>query len=606
MFLVSKKRVKIIPIVRNAQETERMIKKHRVLIVGMNPQLVRRTKLHGVPLGIMVLKSFAKEAMDKEFPGVVDIEYKYFFLAEESPEDMAKEVLDWEPTIVAYSLFTWNFMQATECARLVKEARPDIILLAGGPQVSPIAVQTLENELHFDVASTVTTPGEIVFRNLLRSFVTETPLDEVEGIVFRREDGIIETTGPLTETLDYDTASTAYPKGELDYLPAGRNHAMVIEGSRGCPYDCAYCFSARSKSVKFFPLERMLAEIDEIYSAPNVTQVFFADSDIFVKKDRARAIIEHLYKYNDRDIQTEFEINIRNINEEIVSMLTKLTNFRFTMAVQTCNETALDIMGRIFISVEGFKEKVRSFRKWAPGSEFSVDVIVGLPGDTLEGFRHTLDVCLKLKVPKIAVNYPLYLLPGTGFYDDMDEYGIVPSKAFPLTAVETDTFPKADVEKALRLAIWMEILIFYYPSIAKFFHAICDANEDVSQIELLESWIEAAEEQINLFESVDSIVDVATSGNLLDWHKLKGDLLRRASTSASGLKIYAAIQCRYELDFGALDTGAISIGHQVYDFLCEHEMDAIEFKGWDALPASLTDGLTKNSLKELFSQYRFT
>lgn len=579
-------------------------KKLRVLIVGMNAALVRRTALSGVPLGILLLKSFAKEAIDKEFPEAMDMDTMHFFIAEETPEMMTKHILEWKPDIVAFSIFVWNFQQATECARLVKEACPEIVLVAGGPQVSPIAVQTMEEETHFDVASVVTTPGEVVFRNLIRSFVAETPMEEVEGIAYRLPDGTIATTPPLTEVMDYDLAPTPYPKDGLASLPSGRDYAFVIEGSRGCPYDCAYCFYSRGKGLKFFPVEKVLAEIDEVYSTPGVTHVFFADSDIFVKKDRAKKIIEQIYKYNHKNIQTEFEINIRNLEEEIVSMLVKLPDFRFVMAVQTCNQTALEIMGRVFISVEGFIEKVASFRKWAPNADFSVDVMVGLPGDTLDGFRHTLDVCLKLKSPRIAVNYPIYLLPGTKYHDEMDKFGIVPSNVMPRTVIETDTFPKADVEKALRLSIWMEVLIFYYPAIARFFNTICDADDSISPITLLETWIEAADERIDLFASTPSIVDVATSGNLLEWSKLKGSLLRRASVSQAGYDIYDAIHQLHENELGTLGESTIEFGHQIFDFLCEREIDSIEFKNWDHLPASLLKGRQEDDLRGLFSRYK--
>ncbi len=578
-------------------------KKLKICVVGMSPGIVRRTRLKGIPLAPMVLKAYVEGRMGKEFSNLAEIVVKTFFLEEMTPAEIASQILADRPDAVAFSIYIWSYLETMECARIIKDTDERINIICGGPYVSPVAKEIMVEHPYIDVIPYITIPGEVIFYHFIKALLEKKELDSVEGIIYRTSSGSLVKTAPLSENLDYSTAPSPYINNSLS-LTSGQDYVLVLETSRGCPCDCGYCFYGRHiNKVRYFPLKKLLREIGLVYSNPDVKHVFYADSDILLDQKRAEAIVKHMLKQNTKAM-TEFDINIKNINKNLAKLLARLPHFRFCFGVQSVNPSALEQIGRLRPRADVFVEKFKKFKRWVPNIDSHIDVMLGLPGDDLAGFKATLDVCLSLEPTRIGLNYPIYLLPGTRFFEQRDELGLRYGRTPPLCIIETNTFPKQDIEVALRLALWMDVLTFRYPAIARFFYAACATGTAGTWIGTLEKWITAIEKNLDIFSSCQNMVDIAAGNSIQQWNKLKGDILRKASETESAYLIYHTIQEQEKATHTDAMEGTIALGMRIFDYMRAQAMDSVEFAHFNQLPDNITKAYHADEIRDVFSIYR--
>lgn len=307
--------------------------------------------------------------------------------------------------------------------------------------------------------------------------------------------------GPHAETnYAIDDLPSPYPMELRD------DCMLVIESSNGCPFRCGYC--AITKKKKFVPLSRVFKDIKFAYNHPKVKEVSFTDPDFLANIDRAKAILRIIFKQKYL-IPTNFEIYYAHITEEMADLLPNLPKHRFIMGLQSLTPAAQKAMERN-LSAESFTEKMQQLKKWNPKAKTQVDIILGLPKDTYEGFLNTLDFVVKLKPTYIVLNYPLYLLPHSKFYMERDRLGFKYSSS--LAVIETPEFPKRKMEEALKVAIWTQVFTYYFPELAELFY------RNPSTDRLLE-WIKV----INI--DIGKLVDKATL-SVAKWNETKRNVLK--------------------------------------------------------------------------------
>ena len=84
-----------------------------------------------VPLGAAMLASRLK----MESLAGLRTEILNLYL-DQSPSECAEAILGHAPDCVGFSVYVWNRHQTLQTVAILKEKKPDIIVLAGGPEVS--------------------------------------------------------------------------------------------------------------------------------------------------------------------------------------------------------------------------------------------------------------------------------------------------------------------------------------------------------------------------------------------------------------------------------------------------------------------------------------
>ncbi|MES2185936.1 MAG: magnesium-protoporphyrin IX monomethyl ester anaerobic oxidative cyclase [Pseudomonadota bacterium] len=126
-----------------------------------------------------------------------------------------------------------------ELCRLVRQALPGLTIVYGGVHPSYHWDEILRDNPAIDII--VRGEGERTALELMRAVRDGSPLEAVEGIAFRQDGRVVETLpAPMIRNLDdYRVGWELIDHRHYSYW--GGKRAVVVQFSRGCPYQCSYC-----------------------------------------------------------------------------------------------------------------------------------------------------------------------------------------------------------------------------------------------------------------------------------------------------------------------------------------------------------------------------
>ena len=361
---------------------------------------------------------------------------------------------------VCFSVYVWNRAELEETARLLKEYSPETLMIAGGPEVT---AHPLDFE-NFDY--TVAGAGERAVPSLI-SLLQKGSLNKAnlpQGVFSRNSPP--EETQVLRRALspELDTLSSPYLDGTLDASVYG---GALWELARGCPFKCSYCYESKGENkVKYFPMERIEQEL-ELFNRQKISQVFVLDPTYNANKKRALELLT-LIRKKTKGIFFYFEARAEFIDRELARAFTKIP-CALQFGLQSADAEVLKNVHRSF-DKKLFCRNISYLNE--TGVIFGFDLIYGLPGDTLRGFRDSLDFALGL-YPNNLETFCLSVLPGTALFEQAEQFGLVYEKMPPYNLQNSPSFPAEDIRKAASLSNACNI--FYNDGRAvTWFNSVCD------------------------------------------------------------------------------------------------------------------------------------
>jgi len=373
------------------------------------------------------------------------------------------------PDVMAFSVFGWSYHPFGAIAECYRQIRPDGWVVFGGTHVANQAERVFRQYPQVDVV--VNTEGEFVFRDLLLAYIGDRSshdLDDIGGISFCRSPGEVVTTEPPARIADLDTIPSPFLTGAVpltDHNGEFRYDVALMETNRGCPYKCSFCFwgGAVGQKVRAFSLDRLRAEL-EVFAYHRVHTIVLCDANIgLLQQDLefVEEVIRVREKYGyPRSVEGSWAKNKSKVFYDIVRLM-KDAGMRssFTLALQTLNDPALDLMRRRNMKVNDWEDLVAWLR--GEGLDCYAELIWGSPGETIDSFFAGYDRLAK-HMTRIAV-YPLLLLPNTEYADSKDRFG------FRTIRGENDDFEYVLAHNTMTIAenLQMKRFILWARSIAE-------------------------------------------------------------------------------------------------------------------------------------------
>lgn len=393
---------------------------------------------------------------DKLISERADIELVDFDTESLSVQQVIYYLTQNRPDIIGFSCYCWNIEKVLDIARILKTIFPEIKIVLGGPEVGPIGTKYLKENPYLDVV--VKGEGEITFTEVLKYYLGEGRLQELDGISYRLNGQVFENPERLPIE-DLGQIPSPYLEGIL--IP--KDKVTYLETYRGCIFRCHYCFEGKNlPKLRFFPEERVKKEIEFILSHPDIKSFHFVDTIFNFRKDRLANIAEIIAKAN--RFRTELrtvEIIVEFVDEETVSLFKKINVKSIESGPQTVNKDTLSNVNRYYVP-EKFKRGVRLLEE--NGIEVISDLIIGLPGDTFFKFFKSVRTIMDMK-PTTIVFSILHVLPGTMLYEKSKEFGLIFDDKAPHLVLGTPDFPFEDIDKAVIMAYSLDKEYNIKPSI---------------------------------------------------------------------------------------------------------------------------------------------
>lgn len=362
------------------------------------------------PLALMYLKAML---LKRELLGGGDIRILEF-AGVDSADTIAHRALDGGTTVVGLSCYVWNIRTLLAACARIKELRPDVFVVLGGPEVGPVARSVLEQ--HPSVDCVVKSEGEIPFAEIVARKMDGGDLAQVKGIALRRGTGIIDTE-PAAVLQDLNVLASPHRMLESD--PKGRY--ICIETQRGCVFRCNFCFYNKDLSIRNrrFDLDRVKDEI-LYWLQRDIADIYLMDPVFNLYAARAKEICRFIAANNPRRISIHTEVWAEFIDEEMARLMRE-AHFRYLeVGLQTTDSAVLATVERR-LKLARFVEGIEHLKRF--DIPFEVQLIYGLPGETRASFRASLNFAASLRAPDLAV-FPLMVLPGTELRRKADVLGI--------------------------------------------------------------------------------------------------------------------------------------------------------------------------------------
>ena len=347
------------------------------------------------------------------------------------------DITEHDIDILGFACYIWNIEMTLHVVDMVKAVRPDIKIVLGGPEVSFTADELLERCPNIDYI--VQGEGEEAFHALVTALqLGNDGLDPVIPGVRGRRDGSILGSLEAVEVSDLSSIPFPYTEEDMDDL---EHKIIYYESSRGCPFSCQYCLSGNKNTVRFFPQERTLEEL-QWFIDHGVKQVKFVDRTFNCAPRHHRPLMEFM-RDSDTDMNFHLEMEPELMTEWETNILceTPPGRIQIEVGVQSTHKKTLDAINR-YNDWPYIQKSIRPIIQ-AGRTHVHMDLIVGLPHEDFKRFGQSFNDLFSLQPHALQIGF-LKLLKGSGVRR-MNEYKYVADPLAPYEVLSTHVLPYDDV-----------------------------------------------------------------------------------------------------------------------------------------------------------------
>jgi radical SAM superfamily enzyme YgiQ (UPF0313 family) len=333
-------------------------------------------------------------------------------------EDVAgyiEQILAFEPDILGFSIYVWSTDCLVAVAREIKRRRPATMIVFGGPSAR-VALFDLDyyRDPNTYLDALVEGDGETVFRDIAGlPELGRADLAKVRGVTLPAGRSWRRT--PPAENGDLDLLPSPF---QLGLMPAGT--VGYLETFRGCPLSCRFCeWGTHDRSRGIFSANYIAREL-RVFAQMQTSAVFLLDAGLNLNigafRNLRQAAVETGFLKN-----AEFwaEIYPTAIRDEHLEFLCEVGPAYLGVGLQSMDPEVLRLHQR---PAEPMRLET-AVRRLASVTQIELHVIFGLPGDTPEGFRRTLDYALSL--PAAVRAYHCLVLPDALMTRGLAEWDMV-------------------------------------------------------------------------------------------------------------------------------------------------------------------------------------
>lgn len=350
--------------------------------------------------------------------------------------DMVEQILSEQPAIVGLSVYIWNVTALTVVCRLLKRLRPDLVVVLGGPEVSH---EWEESALVESADYLIRGEADLAFPDLCRRILAgERPAEKI-------------IAGGLPELKEL-----AWPYAEYSDDDLRHGRLVYVEASRGCPFRCHFCLSSLDRSVRPFPLDGFLQQLDRLLGR-GVRHFKFVDRTFNLKAETAERILRFFSERYEEGMFLHFEMIPDRLPASLRPLIAAFPRgaLQFEIGIQSFNPEVCARVGRRQC-FETLEQNLR-FLHAETGVHVHADLIAGLPGEDLASFAAGFDRLWALRPAEIQVGI-LKRLKGTPITAAGSEWGMVYAPEAPYEVLRTAHLSFSELQRLQRFARYWDLV----------------------------------------------------------------------------------------------------------------------------------------------------
>jgi radical SAM superfamily enzyme YgiQ (UPF0313 family) len=353
--------------------------------------------------------------------------------------EIVERILAHAPKVVGFGIYIWNVEETARVVAMLKRVAPHVAVVLGGPEVSH---ETNEQEIVKLADYVVTGWGEITFPKLCGEILNgPKPLMKVHA-------------GVQPPINDLALPYSLYSDDDI------KNRTLYVEASRGCPFKCEFCLSALDKTAWPFALDNFLAEMESLYQRG--ARLFkFVDRTFNLNIKTSLKImqffLDKLEANPDDPVYAHFELVPDHLPDALKEGISKFPPgaLQFEIGIQSFNPAVQTLVSR-----KQDNQKAADNIRWLTTQSHAhmhVDLIAGLPGETVESFAEGFNKLWALEPHEIQFGI-LKRLRGTPIIRHTQEFGMVYDPYPPYTILANRDIDFPTMQRLVRFARYWDLV----------------------------------------------------------------------------------------------------------------------------------------------------
>lgn len=354
------------------------------------------------------------------------------FTINDAIQSVAEQLLISVPDIIGIGVYIWNAREVSELIHIIKKVSPNTTIILGGPEVSYEPFR-----INFDLADFIIQgEGDVAFYDLCKNIIDDTPPNE----------RIIKMSIPRLKEIELPYKY--YTDEDI------QNRYIYVELSRGCAFECEFCLSSMDEKVRGFDLEKVLEEFESLWQR-GTRNFKFVDRTFNLNMKTANKILDFFLE-KEAPYFAHFEVIPDHFPSTLREKIARFPHgaLQLEIGIQTLNPEIANNISRQLL-LEKIEENIRYLENETE-AHIHLDLIVGLPGETLESFGKNLDKLVSLSSCEIQIGI-LKKLSGTHISRHDKEFGMIYSDIPPYDILQNNHLSFNDIQVMKRFARFWDL-----------------------------------------------------------------------------------------------------------------------------------------------------
>jgi len=366
------------------------------------------------------------------------------------PVDIAEVLLAQNPRIIGLGIYIWNVAPVAEVIAAIKHVRPDTTVILGGPEVS---FETEQQEIVRLADHVITGEADLKFAEVCNELLLLGRAGPQVGPNARQR--VSATLSKIIPAELPEFSQLVLPYDLYDEQDVA-HRIIYVEASRGCPFTCEFCLSSLDIPVRQAPLPLFLGEMQKLLDR-GVRQFKFVDRTFNLNLATSLAILKFfLERYRPGNFY-HFEMIPDRLPADLREIIAKFPpgTLQFEVGVQTFNPEVETLIKRR--QNHQRLEENFCFLRNQTGVHIHADLIVGLPGESLESFAAGFDRLVALRPQEVQVGI-LKRLRGTPIVRHDADWQMVYNPHPPYEVLQNKLIDFATMQKLRRFARYWDLV----------------------------------------------------------------------------------------------------------------------------------------------------
>lgn len=392
-------------------------------IILINPRLRAWSPNIWVPLGLTYIAAILEN--DGHSIEILDLNEKK--MTEDDLRNHFKKDVD----VVGVTGMITEYQKILKIIDIAKDGFPDRKLILGGPLATTLPQQLLkQSKADFVVVG----EGENTTLELAQAIEHGTDIAEIRGIAYKKREEVI-INAPVIPIGNLDAIPfparhlldmNKYIKNHFeiygfDIKGYGKIRSTNLISSRGCPYDCTFCFKDmwgykwRGRSAG-----NIIAEIELLNEKYNVNGFHFSDDTFVLDKKRVFEFTS-LLKKSGLDVVWSCNGRVNLMQKDMLIAMHDAGCIGIAYGIESGNQSILDSMKKNITL-----NQTKNVLKWTKeiGINTTGCFMIGMLGESKETIMDTINFAKELDLDfySFSITTPL---PGTELYKEAMKKGLI-------------------------------------------------------------------------------------------------------------------------------------------------------------------------------------